>query len=371
MSKDLTIQRLLLKMREIQASDLHVKVASPPVLRVASKLHAVESGSMDAGETSAMIMPIVPASLHEQLEHDGGIDFSHNEGAEERFRCSVFHANGGLHAAIRRVNPQIPDFNDLHLPTIYEKLSMDTHEGLVIVCGVTGSGKSSTLAAMIDHINATRHANIITIEDPVEYLFRPKQSYVSQREIGIDVPNFPRALRAAVRQDPDIIMIGELRDRETMLAGIQAAETGHLVFCTLHTADTMQAFSRILEFFDVKDHAFIRSSLAAGLRGVMAQRLIPSDREGIQRVPATEVLLNNTVVADKIREAEDEDLPAVMAGSIQEGMHDFTSSLARLVEEDWCDLKTAVKYAPNVEALRSRIKGIEVKADVLVSKVKT
>jgi twitching motility protein PilT len=364
----LTIQRLLLKMKEVHASDLHIKVGSPPVLRIASALHRVEAPVMSADDTRQLMAAIIPDKLRHDLETRGGIDFSHHEGVEERFRCSVFHAGGGLHAAIRRVNPKVPDFKELNLPPIYEKMTDGTHEGLVIVCGVTGSGKSSTLAAMIDHINERRPCNIITIEDPVEYLFRPKLSFISQREIGIDVPDFPTALRAAVRQDPNILMIGELRDRETMLAGIQAAETGHLVFVTLHTADTMQAFSRILEFFKTEDHAFIRSSLAIGLRAVMAQRLIPTVRPAVPRVPATEVLLNTVTVADRIREGLDEDLPAIMAGSAEEGMHDFTKSIARLVEDDWVDLRTAERYAPNAEALRARIRGIQVKADVLVSK---
>ncbi|MHC5028173.1 MAG: type IV pilus twitching motility protein PilT [Planctomycetota bacterium] len=362
--------RLLAKLKQVEASDLHIKVGSPPVVRIASILHKIDAPSLSADDTRTLLMQIVPENLLGDLEQKGGVDFSHHigEGAAERFRCSVFTAGGGLHAAIRRVNPKVPDFNELHLPPIYEKVTASTHEGLVIICGVTGSGKSSTLAAMIDHINQERSCNLITIEDPVEYLFRPSQSFISQREIGIDVPDFPTALRAAVRQDPDVIMIGELRDRETMLAGIQAAETGHLVFVTLHTADTMQAFSRILEFFPTKDHQFIRSSLAVGLRAVMAQRLVPTVHEKVRRVPATEVLLNTVTVADRIRDAMDEDLPAIMAGSTQEGMHDFTFSLAQLVENDWVDLKTAEKYAPNAEALRAKIRGIEVKADVLVSK---
>ena len=297
----LTIQRLLLKMKEVEASDLHIKVGSPPVLRIASALHGIDAPSLTSEDTTQLLLPLVPDHLRGQLEERGGIDFSYHETSAERYRCSVFHAGHGLHAAIRRVNPTIPDFDELRLPPVYREMTEATHEGLVIVCGVTGSGKSSTLAAMLDAINASRPANIITIEDPVEYLFRPNQAYISQREIGIDVPDFHTALRAAVRQDPDVIMIGEMRDRETMLAGIQAAETGHLVFATLHTADTMQAFSRILEFFDTKDHAFIRSSLAAGLRAVMAQRLVPSVLPDVQRVPATEVLLSNSTVADSSR----------------------------------------------------------------------
>jgi twitching motility protein PilT len=365
-----TIRRLLAKMKELQASDLHIKVGAAPIFRIASKLHHTSSGELTADDTKQLLLPIVPENLRPQLETIGGVDFSYHMDEGERFRCSVFNSGGGLHSAIRRVNPQIPDFSSLHLPPVYEHFTSTAHEGLIIVCGVTGSGKSSTLAAMVDHINNHRQCNIITIEDPVEYAFHPKHSYFSQREIGIDVPDFPTALRGAVRQDPDVLMIGELRDRETVLAGIQAAETGHLVFVTLHTADTMQAFARMLEFFDAKDHHFIRSSLAASLQAVAAQRLVPSIKEGTQRVPATEVLLNNPLVAERIREGRDDELPAVMAGAADAGMHDFTSSFYRLIKEGWIDNKTGEQHAPHPEALRSKIRGIDVKADVLVSKIR-
>ena len=365
-----TIHRLLGKMQEVNASDLHIKIGSPPVLRIDSHLHRVESGDLTADDTSKLLAPIVPAHLKPQLEEKGGVDFSHMEGPTERFRIALFQAGGGLHAAIRRVNPVIPSFEELHLPKVYGEVADTTHEGLVVVCGVTGCGKSTTLAAMIDHMNETRMSNIITVEDPIEYLFIPKKSFISQREIGIDVSDFPAALRGAVRQDPDTIMIGEMRDRETMMAGLMAAETGHTVFVTLHTADTMQSFARILEFFPSTEHTFIRSSLANGLRGVMAQRLLPCVREGVGRIPATEVLLNNSTVQEKIRDAEDQDIPAIINGSEYEGMHDFTSSLTRLVEEDWVALKTAEKYAPNRDALISRVRGIEVAADKLIQRVK-
>jgi twitching motility protein PilT len=366
---NLTIQRLLQKMKESQASDLHIKVGSAPIFRVASKLLHVSTAELTPDDTQQLLWPIVPENLKSGLDSKGGVDFSYHREAGDRFRCSVFRAGGALHAAIRRVNPKVPNFEQLHLPKVYEQFTTAAHEGLVIVCGVTGSGKSSTLAAMIDHINGNRQCNILTIEDPVEYAFRPKLSYFSQREIGIDVADFPSALRSAVRQDPDVMMIGEMRDRETMLAGIQAAETGHLVFVTLHTADTMQAFGRMLEFFDVKDHHFIRSSLAASLRAVAAQRLVPSIRNGTQRVPATEVLLNNSIVAERIREGRDSELPAIMAGASEEGMHDFTSSLYRLIKEGWVDSRIAEQYAPHPEALRSRLRGIDVKADTLVSRM--
>jgi twitching motility protein PilT len=365
----LTIQRLLEKMKEVQASDLHIKVGSMPVLRIASKLHHLSAPALSADDTEQLLLPIVPEHMRESINAKGGVDFSYFLPGGERFRCSVFRAGGGLHAAIRRVNPEIPNFEKLLLPPVYEKFTAAAHEGLIVVCGVTGSGKSSTLAAMIDYINRHRQCNIVTIEDPIEYAFHPKLSYFSQREIGIDVPDFATALRSAVRQDPDVMLIGELRDRETVLAGIQAAETGHLVFVTLHTADTTQAFSRMLEFFDSKDHHFIRSSLAASLRAVAAQRLLPSIREGIQRVPATEVLLNNGIVAERIRDGRDEELPAIMAGATEEGMHDFTSSLFRLIKEGFIDMHVAEEYAPHREALRSKIRGIDIKADGLVSRI--
>ncbi|HTQ38349.1 MAG TPA: PilT/PilU family type 4a pilus ATPase [Pirellulales bacterium] len=365
----LTIQRLLQKMKESQASDLHIKVGSAPIFRIASKLLHVDAAVLTPDDTQQLLWPLVPEKLRSRVETAGGVDFSFHLEAGERFRCSVFHSGGALHAAIRRVNPQVPSFEELRLPKVYEQFTTDAHDGLIIICGVTGSGKSSTLAAMLEHINQHRQCNILTIEDPVEYAFRPKQSYFSQREIGIDVPDFPTALRSAVRQDPDVMMIGELRDRETILAGIQAAETGHLVFVTLHSADTMQAFARMLEFFDAKDHHFIRTSLAASLRAVAAQRLVPSIKPGVLRVPATEVLLNNSTVAERIRDGHDEELPAILTSSGEEGMHDFNGSLYRLVQEDWLDAHTAEQFAPHPGALRSRLHGIEVKADTLISKM--
>jgi twitching motility protein PilT len=369
MSTGLTIQRLLQTMKESKASDLHIKVGSPPMFRVAAKLLHVEADALTPEATQQLLWPMIPERLRSQVDAAGGVDFSHHLEDGERFRCSVFRAGSGLHAAIRRVNPQVPNFEQLHLPKIYEQFTTDAHDGLIIICGVTGSGKSSTLAAMLQHINEHRQCNILTIEDPVEYAFHPKLSYFSQREIGIDVPDFPTALRSAMRQDPDVMMIGELRDRETILAGIQAAETGHLVFVTLHSADTMQAFARMMEFFDAKDHHFIRSSLAASLRAVAAQKLVPSIKTDAQRVPATEVLLNNSTVAERIREGRDEELPAVIAGASEEGMHDFNGSLYQLVKDDWIDPHVAEQYSPHPGALRSRLHGIEVKADTLIGKM--
>lgn len=369
MTTELTIQRLLSKMAEVQASDLHIKVGSPPFMRVAALLHSIESPPLSAKDTETLLLPIVPPRLMSQLERDGGVDFSHtfNHG---RFRCSVFHAGGGLHSAIRRVNPKIPNFETLHLPPVYEHVAEHVHDGLVIICGVTGSGKSSTLASIVNHINHKHAFNMITIEDPVEYMYTPVKSVISQREVGLDLLDFATGLRGAVRQDPDVIVIGEMRDKETLLAGLMAAETGHLVFVTLHTANVVQSFSRILEFFPTDQHPFIRSCLSNGLRAVMAQRLLPSAREGVKVVPATEVLLSSPSVSDLIREGQEEDLYAIIADSKDVGMHTFTDSLYRLVREGFVDLKTAESYAPHPEQLHSLIHGISLKSDGMISRIK-
>ncbi|MDX1927139.1 MAG: PilT/PilU family type 4a pilus ATPase [Pirellulaceae bacterium] len=365
----LTAHRLLLKMAEIEASDLHIKIGSPPIMRVAAVLRHLELPPFSAEDTENLLKPLIPTRLLSQLDREGGVDFSYTW-EHGRFRCNVFHAGGGLHAAIRRVNSKIPDFELLHLPKIYRHVADHVQDGLVIICGVTGSGKSSTLASIINHINHSRAYNMITIEDPIEYIFTPEKSVISQREVGLDVSDFPTALRGAVRQDPDLIVIGEMRDKETLLAGLMAAETGHLVFATLHTTDTVQAFSRILEFFPTDQHPFIRSCLANGLRAVMAQRLLPSTKAGVKVVPATEVLLASPSVSDRIREGHEEDLYAIIADSTHDGMHTFTDSLYRLVTDNYVDLRTAEEFAPHPEQLHSKVHGIAVKSDGLVSRLR-
>jgi twitching motility protein PilT len=367
-----TIYPLLEAMRTLQASDLHLKTSVPPVYRIAGALRRADMPVIRVGEqiVEKWMEPLIPERRKGEYEKRGALDFACTLPDGERFRVNILRSCDQMHAAIRRVKNVIPSFEDLHLPPIYRKIADETHEGLVIVCGVTGCGKSTTLAAMIDHMNETKPENIISIEDPIEYVFRPKKSIISQREIGLDVDVFADALRSAVRQDPDVLFIGELRDKETMLSGLQAAETGHLVFCTLHTADTMQSLARILEFFPPDQHGFIRSSLANGLRAIMAQRLLPAINPNILRVPATEVLLGEPIVKEKIREAADEDLPEIIAGSRSSGMMSFTDSLGDLVEKDLVYTDTAMEFAPNREALIGRIRGIKTSAQALVHRVK-
>ncbi len=408
MAVRLTMHQLLYNMRKTNASDLHLKIGLPPVFRVSGELRMPPSvPPLSAEDTERLCKEIIPPAMLPRYEERGDLDFSTFEDTDDpqpsaatasaggtdighatiqggvtpvagppkrkdRFRCNVFRAGGGMHAAIRRVRPDIPSFEALRLPPVYQKLADETGEGLILVVGVTGCGKSTTLACMLERINQTQAMNIVTIEDPVEYQIHPAKSIVSQREIGTDVPNYGSALKYAVRQDPDVIFIGELRDHDTVLAAVQAAETGHLVFGSLHTADTMQAFSRIVEFFPQHEHGFIRAALSSSLKAVCAQRLLPAnvDRAGVGVVPATEVLINNAVAKERIREGADSDLPAIINSSMQEGMRSFTHSLAELVESEMVALNTALEFAPNREALRSRLKGVEVKQGKLVGRLK-
>ena len=370
-SGGLTIQRLLGAMKKLDASDLHIKVGLPPVYRIGGRLKHIDAPPMSEDECDHLFDSILTPIQKERFEKTGNLDFAWHLADGDRFRIDLFRSGNHIHAAVRRVKAEIPSYAELHLPPIYAKIVKESPDGLVLICGVTGCGKSSTLAAMIEQLNCTEDLNIITVEDPIEYRFTPKKAIISQREVGIDVESFGIALRYAVRQDPDVIFIGEMRDAETVLAGIQAAETGHLVFATLHTSDTMQSLNRMLEFFPPTERDFIRSSLASTLRAVCAQKLIPAV-EGFECkiVPACEVLLNSPVVREKIREGEDSDLPAIISGSRADGMQNFTIALADLVEKEWIDLQTARGFAPNRDALDSMLKGVEVKAATLVGRIK-
>ncbi|MCA9294092.1 MAG: PilT/PilU family type 4a pilus ATPase [Phycisphaerales bacterium] len=381
MAKPLTMHDLLRNMRVTSASDLHLKVGMPPIFRIKGELRMPQGMSaLSADDTKRLLREIIPDGMEQRVEESGDLDFStfhktedgNPDARPDRFRCNVFRAGGNWHSAIRRVQPTIPDFEDLGLPAVYRKVADETNEGLVLVIGVTGCGKSTTLACLLERVNQTRGVHIITVEDPIEYQIYPKMSVISQREIGIDVPNYGSALKFIVRQDPDVIFIGELRDHDTVLAAVQAAETGHLVFGSLHAPDTAQCFGRIVEFFPQNEHAFIRSALANSMKAILAQRLLPANVEKVPAgvAPATEVLLTNGSVREKIREAEDNDLPAIINSSRQSGMRSFTHSLAELVEAEIVNMQTALEFAPNREALQSLLKGVEVRTSMLVGKIR-
>lgn len=362
------IQRLLAGMTQHGASDMHLKVGYAPCYRITGHLRKLDMPPFpDSQYIEDMLVDLMPEGRRDTFKQQGDLDFSARGPTGDRYRINIYRSTGETHASVRRVQSQIPNFEDLHLPKVYADTVANNQEGLILISGVTGSGKSSTLAAMIEHINATRGCHIITIEDPIEYVFQPKKSILSQREIGIDVPNYHEALRFMVRQDPDVIMIGELRDRETMTAALQAAETGHLVFGSLHVSDAQQTFSRILEFFPREEHTFIRSSLANSLRAIMCQKLVPGVEPNTQ-FPTTEVLLRNSTVRDKIIHEEDDDIPAIISQCEQEGMRSFTSSLCELIEKDLVHYDTAMEYAPSREALASAVKGIKASAQTLVGR---
>lgn len=357
---NVTIFGLLAKMSQVNASDLHLKVGLPPCYRIVGELRRANNmASLTPADVEKLLAPVIPAARRPKYDETGDADFSVELPDGDRFRFNLFRAHNAMNCAVRRVKSTIPSFDDLHLPPIYRQLIERTNEGLILVCGVTGSGKSSTLAAMIEWINANRAEHIVTIEDPVEFVFHSKHSIISQREIGIDIPDYDEGLKYIVRQDPDVVFIGEMRDHFTMSAALQAAETGHLVFGSLHTADTSQAFTRILEFFPRNEHGFIRSSIANSLAGICAQRLLPgTDPKLAPMVPATEVLLNGPTTKDLIRREQDSEIPKLIQASDKEGMHNFTSSLARLVREELVYYDTAMQFAPNPEALASLIRGI-------------
>ena len=366
-----TMNKLLQNMGQLGASDLHLKVGYATYYRSTGNLRKVSMPPIvDSKQIDRMLIDLVPPERQEQFRNGTDLDFSARGVTGDRYRINAYRSSGELHVAIRRVQSRIPTFAELTLPKVYQETIAKTFEGLILVAGVTGSGKSSTLAAMLEHINETRSTHIITIEDPIEYVFQAKKSIISQREIGIDVADYHEALKYIVRQDPDCILIGELRDRETMGAAIQAAETGHIVLGSLHCSDAPQTFSRILEFFPRTEHAFIRSSLASSLKAILVQRLVPGIEEGT-RYPATEVLLSNSIVRDKIMREEDEDLPAIINQNREEGMRSFTQSLCEMIDEEKVHYDTAMDFAPNREALASAVKGISTATQGLVGRARS
>jgi twitching motility protein PilT len=262
----------------------------------------------------------------------------------------------------RRVSSHVPTFEQLHLPVILEKVAQSS-EGLILVVGPTGSGKTTTIAAMLDFIARTRACHIVTIEDPIEYLFQDQKAIVSQREVGLDVANFDDALTYLMRQDPDVVLVGEMRDAKTVTAGMRAAETGHLVFGTLHAANASQAVHRLLDLFPQTERDLIRQALSVALRAVVSQVLVPTLQSDIERVPALELMLANPTVKKFIAEGREGDLPGVIRNCQREGMLDLTDNLVKMVQDGIIDPKDAYHWAPNTEELKMALKGIRTMSD--------
>lgn len=344
-----------------QASDIHLKVGQPPKLRLRGELKNTTGEIMTAERIQELVFEILSPAQRESFLNCGTLDFAHEIGSENRFRVNVFRQRGVISLVARRVIAQVPSFESLHLPPILEQIA-EAHQGLVLVVGPTGSGKTTTIASMLDHIARTRPCHIVTVEDPIEYLYSDSKAIVSQREIGIDVPNYEEALTYMMRQDPDVVFIGEMRDARTVTAGMRASETGHLVMGTMHSTNASQAVHRLLDLFPQEERFLVRQALALALKAIISQALLPSVREGIARVPAVEVMLANPSVRKLIADGREADLPQVIRTAQREGMVDLTDSLVRLVQEEWVDPKDAYAVAPSIDELKMAIKGIRTTA---------
>ncbi len=344
------------------ANDLHLKVGQPPKLRQYGKLKNTTGEVMTQEKMEQMVFEILNPAQKQFFIENGTLDFAHEIGTDHRFRINIFRQRGLISLAARRVSAQVPSFESLHLPSILAEIS-GTNQGLVLVVGPTGCGKTTTVASMVDYINHTRSCHIITIEDPIEYLFKDDKAIVSQREIGLDVADYNEALRYLMRQDPDIVFIGEMRDAGTVAAGMRAAETGHLVFGTMHSANASQAVHRLLDLFPQTERDLTRQTLSIAVRAIISQVLLPCIEEDIDRIPAVEILLANPAVRKLISDGREGDLPSVIRSSQQEGMQDLTNNLCKLVKDGSVDPKDAYKYAPNKEELKMALKGIRTTAE--------
>jgi twitching motility protein PilT len=342
---------------KMQASDLHLKGGELPRVRVKGALRYTTGTPLPEDEVEAIILDIMTPEQRQIFHERGAVDFAYDMGGTDRFRTNVYRQRGKISLAARRVSSVVPLFESLNLPPVVEKIA-ENHQGLVLVTGVTGSGKSTTIASMLNYINRTRSCHIITIEDPIEFVYTDDKALISQREIGVDVPSFEDALRSLMREDPDVVLIGEMRDYITLVSGIKAAETGHLVFATLHSTDAYQTITRILDITPQVERHMIRQALVGNLRGVVSQMLLPSIKTGVSRVPAVEIMIANPSVRKLVAEEREVELPTVIRSCYSEGMMDFTESLRQLIEKEYIDIRTAFTFAPRAEELKMALKGI-------------
>jgi twitching motility protein PilT len=346
------------------ASDLHLKVGAYPMMRVSGALVPLsEDKRLGQDDTIAIGSAIMSAAQLDKFKASQEIDLAYSVTGLGRFRCNVFQQRGTMGMVLRVIPTKILTVDDLLLPPVLRKIA-DEERGLVLVTGTTGSGKSTTLAAMIDHINSSRCSHVMTVEDPIEFLHRDSRSIVNQREVAVDTRSFPQALRSALRQDPDVILVGEMRDFETIETGLLAAETGHLVFSTLHTLDATETINRIIAVFPPHQQKQVRLQIAAVLRAVISQRLIPrADHTG--RVPAVEVLVATAFIRDCIVDKERTHLiqGAIAAGTSQYGMQTFDQSIFGLFQQGLISYEEALRWATNVDEFKLKVQGISMTAD--------
>ncbi len=337
------------------ASDVHVKVGAPFVLRINRQLVAIEAPIPTDEWMQTVVAKMVPPHARRKLEEDREVDFSYLEPGVGRFRTNVFQQKGSYALAMRYVKTQVPSFDELGLLPILKDVASSSR-GIVLVAGTTGSGKSTTLAAMLEYINATFKKHIITLEDPIEFVFEDNQSVIEQREIGLDTQSFQHGLKHVLRQDPDIIMVGEMRDAVSFTAAMQAADTGHLVLSTLHTQNASQSVGRILDFFRPEEREQVRRQLAGTLKAVVCQRMITTVSGGV--TPALEILINSPTVRKMLEENRLEKLGAAIETGRDDGMQNFNQALYDMVKARKITEEEALAKASNPQALDMMFKGI-------------
>ncbi len=340
-------------------SDLIIKSGTAPRVRLRGALKPLDTDPVTAEEFVDIAKHILTEEQFGDLHKYGSVDFAYDYDERNRFRINLFQARGRLSVAARLITSNIKRFEDLYLPQVMAEIAMQP-QGIVLLAGVTGSGKSTTIASMLNYINERKSVHIVTIEDPIEFIFEDKKATIHQREVGLDVLDFKTGLRALVRENPDIVLIGEMRDAETFEAALHAAETGHLVFGTIHASSTSQTFQRIYDLFPPDDREQVRKIMAYQMRAIVYQKLLPTLRPEIPRIPALEILVNTAVVRKYILEGREPELNEVlkMQESIQAGMIDFNGSLVQLVEQEYIHTRAAMENTPNPDELAMRLKKI-------------
>ena len=360
--EELEVDKIFRALVKLEGSDLHMKVGRPPIVRINGSLKDLNRGPIEREEMVRLLFPMMDKKNRKIFEEEGGADFAHTvdvDGETWRFRVNMLTQLGNIGLVARRISNWIPDFRGLHLPPVMESLC-HYDQGMVLLAGVTGSGKSTTIASMLNYINSIYSKHILTLEDPIEFVYTEDKCLINQREVGQDVKDFEIAMKHAVREDPDIILVGEMRDEETFMTAIHAAETGHLVFGTVHASSSSTTIGRILDLFPEEMHGAIRSAIAFNMKGIVSQKLLPSIREGVGRVPTCEIMTFNPMITKLVLEGHDEKLPDAIRIGAEEGMQDFTMSLKKLIDDELIDRETAFKVAPNRDALKMAIKGINV-----------
>ena len=342
---------------DLQASDLHFKAGSRVHIRVKGALRPIKGPPMPPAEVEAIWFEVMSDHHRKQLQDRGASDFAYALGDSDRFRVNIFRQRGNLSVAARRVNKNILNFDQLLLPKSIYRIT-EFHQGLVLLAGITGSGKSTTIAAALDYINANRACHIVTVEDPIEYLFTDKKALVNQREVGVDVIDFRDALKYLMREDPDVVLIGEMRDEETFTAALNAAETGHLVFGTVHASSSSQTINRVLDLLPEGSRDLVRQTMVFNLQAIICQKLLPSIMPGVSRIPAVEIMFASPTVRKLIDEKRDDEIVKVIRASQDEGMLDMNECLKQLVEKEYIETSVAYSASPNPQELKMRLKGI-------------